>query len=695
MMRFYLDGTLVDPATNWQEVSSTIRRDKELNVFLLFQEYTLTFDGSGFDYLLGKINGPGFCTKVNIDIEKLCEDEWQIIFSGILFISDCEVNEKTGTIQAKVSDKSFFSKINNNKNIKTAIDAPLSKNQVDIDPVEIYDLELFNVTANASVRTVEACRVEEAFRYLIDFMTDKTVAFVSDTFGANGDWKGLAICTGYRLRGGISTDVLNRWIPFSFLQLFEEVNKRIPIILLVENPFTNPTVRIESIDYLYGQNIETICENVDEIKTSFDTDKLYAIVKFGSPTDDTNILNFPETINFFGFRQEEFHLLGTCNVDKTLDLSADWVVSSNIMERVITTAGGQDYDSNLFLITTIYTDDFTGRTTNDNFLNQNPPMYNYNALLNNASISDRYIEDFSASIAAFYVDSKEGQALGYLGTTNNITGPANWVNQITTVLPLNQESYDNGNYFNPTLYRYIALETAVYNIDAQITLKYIGAGVGINRGLYQLWLEHYDASNTKKATYQMWDPILNNNVSPYQIVAGTPSIGIDYEVINLGNFSANYGGAGEYRAKINGSLSPFNINMVQGDYLQLKVYYEAYSLSPFYSPFPNPLVAYSSQNVDALQGANKTFIKCVNTSVVGAVYLNIDEDQFRIQKHKFTYPIQQGTFDTILNNPIGRIGFGMASQAFRYGWIDELKYNHFTNIAEFTLTTNRKSQNAY
>lgn len=677
MMRFYLDGTLVDPATNWQEVSSTIRRDKELNVFLLFQEYTLTFDGSGFDYLLGKINGPGFCTQVNIDIEKLCEDEWRIIFSGILFISDCEVNEKTGTIQAKVSDKSFFSKINNNKNIKTAIDAPYTKNQLDATPVEIYDLELFNVTANASVRTVEACRVEEAFRYLIDFMTDKTVAFVSDTFGANGDWKGLAICTGYRLRGGIATDVLNRWIPFSFLQLFEEVNKRIPIILLVENPFTNPTVRIESIDYLYGQNIDTICENVDEIKTSFDTDKLYAIVKFGSPTDDTNILNFPETINFFGFRQEEFHLLGTCNVDKTLDLSADWVVSSNIMERVITTAGGQDYDSNLFLITTIYTDDFTGRTTNDNFLNQNPPMYNYNALLNNASISDRYIEDLSASIAAFYIDSKEGQALGYQTVNQSITGPAPYLAVQTQTLTLPAESYDNGGYFNNATYRFVALQTANYTIDAKITALYVGAGANLNQGLFEFRLNHYDASNTLKKTYKLYN---NNNTFFSGVALFTGNNVVGYTVGNFQSF-----GAAGCPQLLGGTGANVNINMVANDYLQLEVNYIPWQVG----------ITVSGTNVDTLAGANNTYIRCVSSSVVGSVFLNIDEDQFRIQKHKFRYPIQQGTFDTILNNPIGRIGFGMASQAFRYGWIDELKYNHSTNIAEFTLTTNRKSQNAY
>lgn len=693
MMEFYLDGQLVDPATNWKDVSSTLRRDKDLNLFLLYQEYTLTFTDRGYDYLIGKVNGPGFCTEVEVEIRRQCDDAMKTIFRGILFIADCEVNEKTCTIDVKVNDRSFFSKINNNKNIKTAIDAKLTKNQQEITPVQIYDLDCYSVTTNSLIRTVKACRVEEAFRYMIEFMTDNDITFVSDTFGSLGEWNGLSICTGFRLRGGPSTNVLYRWIPFSFIQLFNEINKRIPLVLLVENPYENPVVRIESIEYLYGQQINFFADNIDEIVTSFDDSKLYAIVKFGSPTDDTFIYRFPETINFFGYREEEFHLLGNCNIDRTLDLSCDWIVSSNILERAISLLH-QDFDKDLFLINSIYTDDFNGRTTNDNFLGQVPPAFSYNALLNNASIADRYVDDLSSSIAAYYIDSQDGQALGYLGTSNNVTGTFPYQTQLTTVLPLNQESYDYGNFFDPILYRYVAVESAVYNIDAQITLKYIGAGQNLNRGYYQLWMEHFDISNNKKNTYQMWDGILNNNVSPYNLWPGTPGSGVSYQLINLGDFSFTYNNSGEYRAKINGSASTANINMVAGDYLQLRVYYEPYSQTPFYTPPQAPGITYSSQNVDVLSGVNKTYIKCTKTSIVGATFLNVDQDQFKVKLHKFNYPMTQTTFESILANPIGRIGFAMDGQQYRYGWINELKYNHTSGVANFVLATSKESQNA-
>jgi hypothetical protein len=674
MMDFYLDGQLVDPATNWKDVSSTLRKDKDLNLFLLFQEYDLTFADSGYDYLIGKINGPGFCTQVDVEIRRDCGSEMKTIFRGILFIADCTVNEKTCTIKVKVNDRSFFSKINNNKSIKTAIDAPLTKNGLALAPVEIYDLELFRVTNNTTVRTVQACRVEEAFRYLIEFMTDGDIGFVSDTFGASGDWNGLSICTGFRLRGGPTNDILNRWIPFSFIQLFREVNKRIPLVLLVEDPYQNPIVRIESIEYLYGQQVNFFADDINEIETSFDDSKLYAIVKFGSPTDDTNTGNFPENINFLGYRNEEFHLLGECNIDRTLDLTADWVVSSNVMDRVIDIILDQGYDKNLFLITTEYTDDFTGRTTNDDFLAQVPPRYHYNALLNNASIADRYIDDLSTSIAAYYIDSRDGEALGYQTVDQSITGPT-FVAAYPDVLVLPAESYDFGGFFDTALSRFVAIEPAVFNIEAKITAKYIGAGPNQNQGLLKFLLRHYDTGGTLKQQFDLFNSA-NTFFSGISLFTGN----------NITGYTLAVPGFGAGRAMtLNGSNAIVSINMAQNDYLTLET---------DYIPFTPDGITISGINIDSLAGANNTYIKCVNSSLVGGRFLNVDSEQFKVRLHKFSYPMTQTSFDAILANPIGRIGFAMDGQAYRYGWINELKYNHTSGLANFVLASSKESENA-
>jgi len=684
MMTFFLDGAQVTPPINWQEVASTIKRDNNLNLFLLYQEYDLEFDADGYEYLIDKINNDSFCTQVTMDIYRDCgPTDQRLIFSGILFISDCTVNERNCTIKCKVNDRSFFSKINNNKNIKTSLEGAKTKMGEDILAIEEYDLEVYKVTNPFSVsRNVPSCRIEEAFRYMIDFMTDNTIGFVSDTFGAAGEWNGLCITTGERFRGVTPNLVEGRWKPFSFLELFTEINKRIPIILLVENPYTTPVVRIESIEYLNGSGINFIAGNIDEIETSFDTNKLYALIKFGSPTDDTDTLNFPEAVDFLGFKKEEYHLLTTCNLDQTLDLEANWVVSSNILERIDTNAD-QGFDANILLITSIYTDDLNGRTTNDNFLNVLPAYYHYNATLNNASIGNRYIDQISANVASYFVNNPTGTAYGYPSTGSAVSGAPNYVSPVTTILPLNLESYDNGGYFDTTLYRYVALSFGVYNIRAQIAMSR-AVGTGNNRGFFQFWMEHFDASNVKVNTYRMW---VLGTPNPYQIWPGTSGTGIDYELIQLPAAGT------PFVAVINGQSGTTQITMAEGDYLQLRVYYEPMTLAPF--QFPTPVGAFlGSVNADTVAGSSNTFLVCDSASITGGVFLNVDPNKLTVQLHKFSYPMTQSEFDIILNNPTGRIGFNMNGQPLRYGWIKELKYNHTNSMAEFVVTTNKESQNA-
>ena len=659
MIQFYFDGNLVDPATNWQEVSSTIRRDSNLQLFLLFQEYTLTFADGAYDYIIDKVNNDSFCTEIAVEIRRDCGDEFRKIFSGLMFISDCEIDERSCQVKCKINDKSFFSKVNNNKNIKTSLEGAYTKNKEAITAIQQYDLSVYRVVNNTLKRTVPACRIEEAFRYMVDFMTDNTVGFVSDTFGATGEWNGLCVTTGERLRGITPSVTEGRWTPFSFLDLFNEVNKRIPLVMLIDDPFQNPKVRIESIEYLYGSQINFFASDIDQITTSFDTSKLYALVKFGSPTDDTLILDFPEKIDYFGYKEEEFHLLSTCNLDQSLDLSADWVVSSNIIQRVVEQAPPEEgFDSDLFLINSIYSSDISGRTTNDNFLAVVPARYHYNALLNNASISERYIDDFSASLASYYVNSREGQAYAYSSTSLN-----------HTVLDtsedfqnfLDSESYDYGNYYDTALTKYVALSAMNLTFTAQVTIAFTNVAIGQAALYARLIVEHYDSSNVLKTYY---------DIHPANSTFG----GVNWWLV------------GYFNQTVSKSVTK-NINMAQGDYLKMRIITYPYSIQGPGGPSAGDIL------YNVLNQAGQTFLSIDDTSITGGTFLNIDPNNIKVQLHKFSYPMTQSSFEQILANPIGRIAFAMNQQPFRYGWIKELKYNHTSGKADFVLTTSKDSSN--
>lgn len=658
MIRFIFDTTnIVDPAANWEEVSSTIKRDEQYNLFLLYQEYTLNFIGSGFDYIMDKITNDGFCTQIDITIQSQCDQSWSTIFNGIIFISDCEVNEKKCEVKCKVSDKSFFSKVNNNKNIKTSLGGLFTKNLVPLAAASQYDLDVYNVTANALVRNnVPCCRIEEAFNYFISFMTDSTVTFASSTFGVGGEWEGLCITTGERLRGITPTINLGQWSAFNFLTLFQEINNRIPIILLVENPFSNPIIRIESLEYLYGSSNTFNATNIDEIITSYDNDKLYAIIKFGSPTD-TITIDFPESIDFFGFKTEEFHVLGTCNLDQSLDLSSDWVVSSNIIQQVV--AASQDYDKDIILINSELTDISNGRTTNANFLNVTPARYHYNELLNNDNISQRYLPELSNSMASFYVDTNFGQAMGY--SNANITHSVfNTLEDFTGIILA--EAYDYGNFFDSTTGIYTAQQPAVYQVTSGVTFNF-GTQTLVGYNVYQVWIEHYDQSNVLKNRYEI--------AAANQIING--------ERVWAANYPAN--------TIITKVLAPTTITMVTGDYLAMRIKSYPYG-------YLNLGIALGAQLYQILSGLSRTYLKIIDTTIAGGVFNDVDPNNIKVQLHKFNYPMTQDDFNSVLNNPVGKIGFAMNNQQLRYGWIKELKYNHTSAMASFVLSTSKSTIDA-
>jgi hypothetical protein len=660
-MKFYLDGNEVQPAVNWKDIDVSLKKDKNLNIFLLFQDFELQFDADGYDYLSNIIYDGLFCNEVDVRIDKFCNGEYVVMFQGKLIIADCEVDEQACIVSAKVQDKSFFYTINNNKNIKTSFNGLYTKNKEAITSTEIYELDVRDVSTLAVTRTVESCRVEEAFRYFVDFMTDNSVSFVSDTFGSGGEWAGLCITTGERLRGVTPSVTDARWITTSFLELFTEVNRRIPLVLLIDNPYTNPVVRIESAEYLYNANTSLILQDIDAITTSFDNQKLYALVKFGSPTDLVNQIDFPEYIDFYGYKDEEFHILGKCNLDQTLDLTCQWVSSSNVIQLVVDTLI-TDWDSNLFIINSIYTDDFTGTTTNDNFIGSVPPFYHYNYLLNNENISTRYIDDLADSIAAFYIDSVQGQAYAY--TSLNLQHTV-FVNNENFTGFLNTESYDYGNNFDTALGRYTAPQKAAYTIKAAVTLQF-GAQTGTGFNWYQFHLEHYDASNTLLATYDIAAP---NNI------IGSGNIPGSYWV-------ASYSPGTDITKTLNNQV----INMNANDYVTMRI-----------RSYPDGVPTIGTVNGGALynilNNASQTFLQIVDTSFIGGIFNNVDPNNLNVQLHKFDYPLTYGEWTSIINNPVAKIGFGMKNRPYRYGWIEEIKYNHASSTASFILSTSKNKQN--
>ena len=331
-MRFFLDGTQYDAPKGWQEIQSKIELDEDLQLLTLIDDADLEFGGAAYAYLKTKLD-EGFCQVIEIRIEQNCYiNDWVEVIHGKIFLTDIIFNERTCLAKCKIEDNGFFSSINNNSGLQTVPDAGLSKLGDIITPATVYTVEFYNTTANAFVRSVPCVRVYEALRSLVAFMTDGAVGFASSLFEVGGVWEGLCITTGNRIRTGSAVT----WEPFSFQDLFAELRARIPVRMVIDNPLTSPVLRIEDESYFRQSGVTTSIDNIYEITTRCDINKLYSKVKVGSsPVDDTATLKFPEDINYFGFKPEEFFLKTECNTKAELELQGDWAVGSNAIEKKV------------------------------------------------------------------------------------------------------------------------------------------------------------------------------------------------------------------------------------------------------------------------------------------------------------------------------------------------------------------------
>jgi len=389
MIQFLLDDVQYDAPKGWEEIETTIKRDFQYNSVLANQDTEVDFSGEAYNYLYTKLKTEGFCTRVKFEIRISSDDlTFRTLLRGNLFVSDIQFNERTCIATCKIEDNSYYAMINNNKSLATTLDSGLSKNGVAITVPPVYQVDFQNILTLAIARADVKCyRVYDAFEYLIKFMSDGRLQFASDylqttsfTSIDEGDplgfgWKGLCITTGINIRVGTTVNDFTQ-SQFSFDDLFNEINRRIPLVMIVENPYSEyPTIRIENRDYQYtNANIFTATD-VYEVISKVDTRNIFAKISVGSSVVTDQGL-FPEQIAFFGFGPEEYNVQGECNIDTTLELGTDWATSSNVIAQCLN--GAQDYDSNLFLIETEYLTSTTGITWNANNIGLiNPPVPQY------------------------------------------------------------------------------------------------------------------------------------------------------------------------------------------------------------------------------------------------------------------------------------------------------------------------------
>ncbi len=656
MIKVYLDGALVDNPRDWDELQSTLRRDDDFNSIFLTQESSFTFGGDGYEYLYDKLLD-SFCNVVQLSVLDNCAGgDYIEILKGSIFVSDCTFNEKNCLCTCRIEDNSFFKSINNNKSIQFSPFTDRTKNGEILATATTYNLDVYSVVNPATLMrgNCQAVTVFEAFRSIIAFMSDNTITFTSSTFDVGGEWEGLCITSGYQLR----TAQNNPFPQFTFEELYNEIRSRIPIGIKVNDPYGTPSIQIESAEYFYGASVADYFTDIYEINTTVDQDKLYAVIKVGSTTvDDTLVYPFPEDIALFGFKQESFFISGECNIDTTLELVNDWILSSNIIQKAV--AADQTYDTDLFLIDSTLTDSSNGRTTNTDFLAVG--TYFYNERLTNKDTITRY-EGFVPNNVANYLDvSGAGLFKAYLPA--NITHTATVVpdNDDYNPLALSAESFDNSGAYNTATYRYTASTSGVYHMNTNIQIT-TTLGLGTVTAYFQAYIRVFNALGVLQDQGESFGGTIYGvrMFTPNIFLSSVPYIGVG------ANTTVNFTGSA-------------NIIMQTGWYAILR----------FSKVGTTGDVDYT---INA--GVGNTFFECDENTLGGGVYQTGDPSLYPVLIHSFDYPMTRTQFENIVNNSTSLFSFNMQSQSPRRAWIKEVVYDHVKGTAGVKLITDKTTQNA-
>lgn len=353
-LRVKLDGNiLANTPQGWEE--ATIKTKMDRTVKGLFVNYTtdLDFWGDGFDYLDGVLED-NYCQTVKIVIESdECSGEWEEEYTGVIQLAQItEYNVNHRIIKTKLFDDSYDSQISNNKSLKGYVDVPVSKNGETITVATEQNIEFFDPTAGFPTylaTTRVGYKVYDCFRFIIDYMSDGTVDFKSDIF--DGEYNNWMLFNGkeVRLGGGDGAQ-----LEVSFKEIFKELDKKTNLSFAIE-PSDGPNdyrLRLEPTDYFEQDNAIVTLDNIPEIMMSFNRQELYSNIDIGSQTfeDDVLIISYPP-LNFKAFKEENYTIVGDCNIDKTLNLVSKYIIDTNVIEDAI--VNNEDrYDKKIFLVVT-------------------------------------------------------------------------------------------------------------------------------------------------------------------------------------------------------------------------------------------------------------------------------------------------------------------------------------------------------
>lgn len=650
--RALLDGVVRDEPQGWDTLIDSFKRDYNLRGIVSTKDGQFVFQGDGYIYLNGLALNSSGTSKVDLIIERSDDDGNSFIedYKGTIFIADCEFNEGTREARCKIQDDSYYARINNNKSIGVFLYGSRSKNNVAITPCTVYTIKYFTVTTGAYITQTfnggyegAAFKSFDVLRYMIEWMTDKNVGFASSIFDTGGELENWMVTHGRAIQladqsvaGSAPCDQTvweTNWDKVKWDDALKNYSNRFNLWWTIEYTTGVPVFRLEKESYFRGTDTVHYAFDVDTIKTKINSALFYAKVSFGQGEMlEEQGTNFPETIDFVGWKDEEFQLLGESNLDATLDLRTTWVTSSNVIEYLLFngTASDQHYDRMILMVECEFDSGVNYLAVKNDFLDTGFYYYNFGAT--NAQIASRFLGAVPQSIATFLgAGNDEFQASKTQTETKQypdiVFEPAVFQDDI------NNPNFDTSLNFDTSTWEYTLPASGVFSFAAKIDFKFIPQNTGTEK-LIRITLNRYDSSGFSGGI------LLRSSLMANQTFNDNDQHSIDCST---------------------------TIQGVSGDKVVLKIeYFFAYGLTVY---------------------SGSTF-SCTKSSTGGGIYNTYDYNAFPAFIHEINLEMSNKEYKDILASKGSLSEFAMANQQTRKGWFDMIKLNQGRAVIQLSSTKN-------
>jgi len=447
--QFKIGELIITNPEGWKDFEIRIKRDDDIAGLLVTSTNRFTFKGDGYDELHSKFLA-NYNDKATVTIDILGADNtYTEKYKGVVVLTDVKFNLEKRFAEATVEDASFQGAIQSNKNVKSFIDAGLTKNGEAVAVPTIFLIDFFNSSGNYNpVSNRNAYLLKDALAFLVRFMTDDEVkgvqsSYLDDTTNFEGSLPYITTGLAVRLANQEAPNV-----SFSECIIFLQRTHDLTFDFVTDSN-GDPVMRIEDRAFFFQDTISDTMRDLTDLSVKVDAERVYSHLEVGNNTT-SGTGNCSTTVRWFTFQKEDYALRGKGNIDKLLDLTTDFITDSNVIEDAVNN-NNDSFDDNTIIVLGNVAGTQASKFNSADYCSNNAI---YNLGFTNDNVIDRQIESIPNSVTKYLTAATTPSGASTIGAT--ITGFFG-IPPIPPLLPFvltldpfnfTNEQYDLGNRYD-------------------------------------------------------------------------------------------------------------------------------------------------------------------------------------------------------------------------------------------------------